>query len=412
MPTDKLCEHTVRQAACDAYVYGAPLLEMARMRHLYASGGRSLNQLHHRPGLVDHRARVVTTPNVDTLYSSTWIDTRNGPAVLHLPPAGERYVSVAILDMYSNNVAVLSGARLAQAGTRLRIEGPGASPPARGEDVVQLPTSCGWMIVRILVADAHDDLPAAQAVQQGFALEAPAVPAPLPARGALNPDISLFAELVGLLEENPPPQPDGFIQTAMSRVLQALQDSAWTTALQQGLAQARSLVEAPDPGAFVQGWDYPLACLGDFGEDYLYRARIARSALAALPVAEAMYMRARGDGAPGFFEGPGPFRLHLPAHLPVDGFWSLTLYEATPQGLFLVDNPLGRYLVNDRMPGLVREADGSLVIWIARSAPDAHLAANWLPAPPHGAFALYMRCYLPQPSLLDGQWRLPPVEAV
>ena len=63
----------------------------------------------------------------------------------------------------------------------------------------------------------------------------------------------------------------------------------------------------------------------------------------------------------------------------------------------------------DRTPGLARNPDGSLDIWIGAASPGPERESNWLPAP-EGPFALFMRAYLPRPELLDGRWRLPPVE--
>ena len=63
------------------------------------------------------------------------------------------------------------------------------------------------------------------------------------------------------------------------------------------------------------------------------------------------------------FTGDGPYRLSFPpGQLPaVDAFWSLTMYEATPDGqFFLVENPIRHYWISDRTPGLKTNADGSL----------------------------------------------------
>ena len=51
--------------------------------------------------------------------------------------------------------------------------------------------------------------------------------------------------------------------------------------------------------------------------------------------------------------------------IPVDAFWSLTMYD-TPD-FYLVDNPIDRYSIGDRTPGLVTADD------LARMRPDALL---------------------------------------
>ena len=164
-------------------------------------------------------------------------------------------------------------------------------------------------------------------------------------------------------------------------------------------------------GGFIEGWSYPSARLGDFGQDYEYRAGVSIGALAALPPAEAIYMRAEGNLPGALFDGGMPWRLHFPADrlIPVDAFWSLSMHEATADGqLFFTENPLGRYSIGDRTPGLTMNGDGSLDIWIGHETPGIDRASNWLPAP-RGPFALVMRTFLPRAELLQSRYRLPPV---
>jgi len=97
----------------------------------------------------------------------------------------------------------------------------------------------------------------------------------------------------------------------------------------------------------------------------------------------------------------------------LDGFWSLSMYEATPDGqFFFTDNPIKRYAIGDRTAGLKRNADGTLDIWIGRTDPGGARSANWLPAPKSGPFGLYLRTYLPRAELLNGQFRFAPITRV
>jgi hypothetical protein len=95
---------------------------------------------------------------------------------------------------------------------------------------------------------------------------------------------------------------------------------------------------------------------------------------------------------------------------PVDGFWSLTMYNAE---YFFVDNPLNRYTLSERN-ALKYNADGSLDLYIQAENPGKDKESNWLPAPA-GPFVLMMRLYWPKekpPSILDGTWSVPPVKQV
>ena len=70
------------------------------------------------------------------------------------------------------------------------------------------------------------------------------------------------------------------------------------------------------------------------------------------------------------------------------------------------------YLINSPMlPGLKRDADGGLTLYIQRQSPGKDKEANWLPAP-NGPFMIALRIYWPKTQVLDGSWRAPPLERV
>ena len=89
------------------------------------------------------------------------------------------------------------------------------------------------------------------------------------------------------------------------------------------------------------------------------------------------------------------------------------MYDGKTQ--LLIENPINRYLINSPMlPGLKKNPDGSLTIYIQKDAPAADKKANWLPAP-NGPIYMVMRLYWPKetpPSILppgDGTWKPPAV---
>jgi hypothetical protein len=182
---------------------------------------------------------------------------------------------------------------------------------------------------------------------------------------------------------------------------------------QIGEGVERAMRHARDPlssGKLREGWIYQDPRIGVFGTAYALRAAVATFGLAALPPREAAYMRAAAPDGALDLDGAGPWTLHFPAGQlpPVNAFWSATIYTATPTGqYFLVDNPIARYSVGDRTPGLVWNRDRSLDIFISRQDPGDARRANWLPAPSTGPFAVILRAYLPKPALLDGAYALP-----
>lgn len=410
----------LKSAAREAWLYGLPLIEMAGTRQRALSGQgqtpAALNRFGHARQLAGPASRAVTAPNNDTLYSSAWLDLTQGPLTLTVPPTGARYISIAGMNMYTDNDFILGTRTTGGAGGRYTLVGPGQA--GEGPNVVRLRTPHGWLLARTLVEGASD-LPAVHRVQDGLKLEGPSGMKPGVYAVRQAPAMEYFASVAALLKANPPPATDGalFARTAPLG-LNAIGNfdasrfgPAELAQIEAGVAEARRSLLATTPGASVQGWSYPRVTLGDYKQDYGFRAAVALAGLAALPPAEAMYLQPVGDRG-RMLTGPGPYRLHFDADKlpPVDGFWSLTIYEATPEGqFFLVENPIQRYAIGDRTPGLKRNADGSLDLWIARSDPGGDRTANWLPAPAAGPFSLSFRLYLPQDALRDGRWRMPPL---
>ena len=296
--------------------------------------------------------------------------------------------------------------------------GPGEA--AEGWNTIRAPTNHVWALARILVDGPHD-LDAARRVQAELSMQGPAcdMPGPYAARSA--PWAEYLSGATALMAANPPPLTDLKMLREMAPLglLEGFDPAQFSTSqiadIEAGLADGRAAVRTGGLGGgeYVEGWSYPGPRLGDFDQDYAFRGAIAISGLAALPPAEAAYMRAEGPEPGDLFDGTKAWRLHFAAdgHLPVNSFWSLSLYEATEDGqFFFADNPLSRYAIGDRTPGLQHNADRSLDIWIGHEDPGGEQSANWLPAPA-GPFALTIRAYLPKPELLEGRYRLPAVRA-
>jgi len=406
----------LREAAMEAWMFGLPLIEVASTRARGAAFGGKVNSFAHMRNLADHKARAVTTPNNDTLYSSAQVDLSAGPVTITLPAAGDRYLSLALMDAYTNNFGILGTRTTGPEGGTFRLVGP--NDPAEGDNVVRSPTNHVWALARILV-DGPFDLEAARAVQAGVSMQGPAAPESVSYAPRSAPWAEYFASVDALMVANPPPVTDlallrriaplGLGQGRFDPSRFGPEEAA---SIEAGVEQAKAFIRGRGVGgaAWIDGWSYPRSDLGDFGQSYAYRAAVALAGLAALPPVEAMYMRGQGE-ARGLYDGARDWRLHFPADRlpPVESFWSLSLYEATADGqFFFTDNPLDRYAIGDRTPGLRYNPDGSLDIWIGARSPGAERESNWLPAP-QGPFALFMRAYLPKAALLEGAYRLPPV---
>jgi hypothetical protein len=403
----------LRTAARDAFIFALPMTEIALVRARLLGSGVPTGTFFALSGVATPKDRFVTTPNADTIYANTFIDLGNGPAILTVPPLGDRYGSVALIDMFSNNFAVLGPRTCGQQGGSFTLVGPNDPAPA---GAIRSATPWVWALARMVV-NGPDDVAAAKAVLSGFRCEtAPASRwAPGASRTGAWQDWLVAAN--ALMIENPAPATDRRILASMAPL--GLGDPAFDPArftlhdaeeIAAGFADGTALARSTGfNGRRAGNWIYPAANTGNFFQDYIGRARIAVAGLAALPTAEATYLAGLSPEGE-LFTGKGPWRLSFSrGSLPrVDAFWSLTMYQAQADGaFFLTENPIARYTIGDRTPGLVFNADGSLDIWIARSDPGGDRSANWLPAPAVGPFMLMLRAYLPGEDIV-GQTYLPP----
>jgi hypothetical protein len=413
--------------AADAYVWGLPLVvTMRTMQTLAPSIG--VNHLFAQQQLSDPTSRSVVAPNVDTLYDVAVLDLRSGPVVLTVPEIQDRYYSFQFLDMYTEAFAYV-GTRATGSAAGSWVIAPsgwdGALPPADG--LISAPTPLVFLLGRFLVLSA-DDLPTARAVMAQVRLEPLVPPSGEPGSAAsslgappgtpqdvADAGATFFDELGDVLAVNPPASDAD--RAALARfaaigigpgrhpAADATPDSR--AALAKGVADGAARIDQGTISSThsVNGWESRQE-LGHYGDDFLLRAAVAQAAWGANVPEEAVYLLSEQDVNGDSYSGARGYVLHFAAGAlpPTKAFWSLTVYGPD---MFLVENPAKRYAIGDRTPGLQVNADGSLDLYLQQSPPPGH-ESNWLPTPA-GRFALIMRIYLPEPTVLDGTYRLPAV---
>jgi hypothetical protein len=111
-----------------------------------------------------------------------------------------------------------------------------------------------------------------------------------------------------------------------------------------------------------------------------------------LPTSEAVNVGV-GAGLP-----VGRYELRVPADVPVDAFWSISVYNADG---FLEPNSSGRYSINSITAA--RDPDGSITL-DSDHGPDA---PNSIPITEGWNYTV--RLYRPRPEILNGSWKFPEI---
>ncbi len=433
----------------EAFIYGYPMVaNYGVMYEMFQDKSSSnykttLNQLYNEARVFTPADTAVVTPNSDTPYSLAGLDLRAEPLVLCLPAVQKgRYYSVQFVDMYTFNYAYL--------GSRTTGNGPGcyliAGPGWKGETprgigkVIQSATDMSVIIIRTQLFNAAD-MGNVKKIQAGYKLQPLSQylkqPAP-PAAPALDwPQFSkekvktdFYTYLNRVLQFCPAPPEEKELRSRMASIGVAsgkpfdlaklsLEDKAATEiGMKVGLDKITKQKE--DSGKKINGWSVG----SDFGDrafyngNYLLRAAAAMAGIYGNDAVEATYPMTTKDGSGAPLDGHGhKYSLTFAAGQfpPVNAFWSVTMYDGKTQ--LLIANPIHRYLINSPMlPGMKKNADGSLTLYIQKDSPGKGREANWLPAP-DGPIYLVMRLYWPKdqpPSILPpgaGTWNPPPVVA-
>jgi hypothetical protein len=434
----------------EAFIYGLPLVMNYAVMNEFVIDKNSgqykapFNTISNETRVFTYKDTAVVTPNSDTPYSMLWLDLRAEPMVISVPavPKG-RYYSVQLVDGNTYNYGYIgSRATGFDAGNYL-VAGPDwkGETPAGIKKVFHSTTPFGLTIFRTQLMNAAD-MPNVEKVQAGYKaqplsafLKQPSPPAApsinfVPASTA-GIKANFYEYLGAALQFVPESPEDKAIRARLATIgigpgktfefkdLSAEHKAAVLLGMKEGDDKVDKFLASGFKD--INGWKVGSA-FGDrafFNGNWLLRAAAAKGGIYGNNAEEAMYPMSRVDAAGQTLDtAKHNYTLTFPAGQlpPVNAFWSVTMYDGKTQ--LLIENPIGRYLINSPMlPGMKKNADGSLTLTIQKDSPGKAKESNWLPAPDGTAY-LVMRLYWPKdapPSILppgEGTWQPPGLVAV
>ena len=437
-------EEDALKMGAEAYVFGYPLVLMDVTRRVSTAVPKVLgqkapvNQFAHLREFPDPTFTNVISPNADTLSSIAWLDLKREPMILSLPAVGKRYYMMSMLDAWTNVFAVSGTRTTGNSKGDFAIVGPqwtGKLPAGLKE--IKSPTAMVWLIGRTQT-NGRRDYAAVRAIQDKYTLTPlsawgkgytppgdvaiePGTDTKLPpkAQVARMDATTYFGRLNALMQHNPPAAADAPALARFAAIGVApgkpfdltSMDLAVAKGLERSVraGQAQIVTNTKQAqGTKVNGWEL-FTKTGSYGTNYLWRAIVALIRLGANLPEDAIYQRATidADGRP--LTGANRYVVRfLKGQLPpVNALWSLTMYNAKQA---FVQNPINRYAIGNR-DKLKLDPDGSLTLHVQPDSPGKDKESNWLPAP-KDTFNVVMWLYWPKQEILDGTWKIPPVERV
>lgn len=427
----------------EGFIYGLPIVMNYAVMYEYSVDRNSgqfkapFNEIKNEARVYTYKDTSVITPNSDTPYSLLWLDLRAEPIVLSVPAVEKnRYYSVMMCDGNTFNYGYIGSRATGSDPGDYMVVGPDwkGDTPAGIKKVFHSSTEFSVVAYRTQLFNP-EDMPNVVKVQSGYKVQPLSKfqnkPAP-PAAPAINfpkanNDLvkkNFFEYLDFALQFAPAGPEEKEIREKLARIgvgagktfnfkdLSLEHKAEVALGMKAGEEKIEKYLAAGMKD--INGWKVG-SLFGDrdfYKGDWIKRAAAAKGGIYGNDAVEAMYPMAKttADGKP--LDGSKHnYTLTFPANEfpPVNAFWSVTMYDGKTQ--LLIKNPIDRYLINSPMlPGIKKNDDGSLTIYIQKDSPGKDKESNWLPAP-NGPIYLVMRLYWPKteaPSILppgEGTWK-------
>jgi hypothetical protein len=380
--------------------------------------------------------RFVACPNQDVTYGMGYGSLDSMPAVMQVPDFGDRFWVYAAWDARTDEFSKIGKQYGTKPGFYLMV-GPNwkGKVPNGISAVFRSSTELAAFCPRVFLNDNEEDRKAIQPILNQVMVyplsefdgkmktkDWKKVPTfPVPGKGSDEeiqwvPPAAFFDQLPMVLKNVPPLPGEEGIYNTVNAVLDAAQKDVSIKALlkQVAIEADKELIQP------LKQWKYNGTPAGNgwfsdknnaqFGTDYFVRAATAKSNMYENRFNETKYIYTDFDNAGKTLNGNNTYTVTFKAgeEPPVDGFWSLTLYN---DHHFFNPNSLKRYSLGTKNTGLKKNADGSLTIYVSATSPGSNKESNWLPAP-KGGFSLYLRSYGPKQAVIDGTWMPPLIEKI
>jgi hypothetical protein len=443
-PTDttvtKLYDEMDFQRATQAYIWAIPIVSFMKWQEqqetVFGMEDGDLVELE------SFRDRMgILTPNDTTTYLIGYLNLeRTGPLVIDYPSGP---TAGGVLDMWQRPITDLGLTGPDQgAGGKYLILSLGQKAPPGTEDyrVFESPTNNIFHAFRGLAADPKEN----DAIKIGYQAY-PYAQRDNPRKTRIIPvadrkwyawptsGLEYWQIVARMLNEEPVHERDRMI-VAMLKPLGIEKgtkfepDARQKTILEQAAAVGEAMARANtyanrDKDARLWGsdnqWKLIILCAAsqeakhhtalDERSAYFYEAvALSDGMTTKTPGAGQAYLGIRKDKDGQWLQGGNSYTLRIPPNAPAKQFWAFTLYDTETRSF--IDN---RHAIAglDSRKDLVKNADGSMDLFIGPAAPEGK-EKNWIPTvPDRGWFGLF-RLYAPTEAYFDRSWALPDLERV
>jgi hypothetical protein len=431
----KLYDNLDFQRAVQGYLLGLPAVNQLANRTNILKMGPANTTVPIWEDLVDSRT-IELTANNNTPYTWFWLDLRNGPLVLEVPPK----VLGLIDDMWYRWTVDLgiTGPDKGAGGKYLLLPPGYKDAVPDGYHVVRSPTFQTWAAWRSFLVDG-DPKPGVASVKQ-YTRIYPLAQAgnPPPALNFVNMSGKPF-NMVAPADESFWPMLHQVVQEEPTDTIDATTLGIWASiGIEKGkpfapdarmkkiLAEAAAVGDATgralgyrtrDKEAYFfedRQWERPFIGGYKFEKQpgvpnldaavmFFFLATGVTPAMDTQVVGQgSTYPWTAVDAERQPLDGGKTYRLRLPPNIPVKDFWSVIVYDTQTRSMLQTDQRFPS--VSSQNKSLQVNADGSVDVYFGPKAP-AGKESNWVQTIPGKAWFTILRLYGPLEPWFNKTWR-------
>lgn len=429
------------QRAVQAFLVGMQAADMCALREGYRAFGPDNQTLLITESLMDSKT-LYFVANTETAYSMTWLDTKDGPLVIEMPPDVLGFMS----DFWSRFVTDVGrvGPDRGQ-GAKYLLLPPGYDGEVPdGYFVLNSRTYGNALIFRVFMQDG-DLGPAVEATKAGYRVYRLGEESDAPAMTFLDvsgkymncippSDVSLFESIATVVREEPLEAVDletrGLLASiGIRRDAPFAPDARMQTILAEAAAVANATARAilfstRDPELYLyENSSWKLNHKGDDGEfspggvldldvrTYYFEAtdQLSPAMWVKMVGAGSQYGVVTRDGEGRYLDGGKTYRLHLPPDIPAKDFWSILVYDTQTRSMLQTDQRFPS--LSSQREDIIVNPDTSVDVYFGPEPPAGH-EGNWIQTVPGKGWFTFLRLYGPLEPWFDLTWRPGEIERV
>jgi hypothetical protein len=439
---EKVFDNLDFQRGVQAVLTAMPAASLAAMRKGLRGLGPDNQTVVMFEQLMDSKTLFLTA-NTTTIYSFVWLNTKEGPLVIEVPPK----VLGLIDDFWFHWVGDVgvTGADKGQGGKYLLLPPGYKGAVPDGYFVLRSPTYNHWFFFRGFIVDGSTG-PAVASVKKNLRIYPLSKAANPPKMNFVNGsgkyfntihslDFSFYEEVNEVVQEEPveasdpetlgllasigiekgkPFQPDARMKKILTEAVAVGNITARALAYKSRIPEAYFYENSAWNTPFVGGSYQFLKEKGVRNLDartyfFLYATGIT-PAMAEVVIGKgsayaAAFVDAKGDP----LDGGKTYKIHLPPNIPEKKFWSFTLYDNQSRSMLQTDQQFPS--IGSLTKGIKQNPDGSYDVYFGPKAP-AGKENNWVQTMPGKGWNVILRLYSPLKPWYDKTWRPSEIELV